>query len=455
MLAGCSTLLQGQSTSKGNGEGTQTLGLTPDFSYEVKQQVPNILINQVGYPSQESKVAIMHGNDLQPEFWVYNAMSHKQEYKGSLQSGRIEMETTEENAPEGEEKKNIYLADFSEMNKPGSYYLYHPDLGYSYTFRIAPGIYDDIEKTVLYAIENEENDTSLICYQLSALLITKELYPKNVLEQERLDTLCKEKIERLLLAQDPVTGSIYDNISDVYKIRDLDATQKQAYVSLAATAEFAGTMAMYAYQMRDLDWETYYKCMTAAEAAYRTIQNSLDNVGYDAGYFAATGLYRLTGRAKYSQAINLYLTMKEEQKSYTEYDFTLFADYNYLTLRYGANLNLSEMVMKKIMSQAEEISLLGGKNNYYVSTKRDDNDIDGKLRDMANLALVNYIITNHEYTTLQKNYLDYFLGRNPQNICYVDGFGTLNAVDESKKINAKNSGLFYLLLQSTKMEIKE
>ena len=189
MLAGCSTLLQGQSTSKGNGEGTQTLGLTPDFSYEVKQQVPNILINQVGYPCQESKVAIMHGNDLQPEFWVYNAMSHKQEYKGSLQSGRIEMETTEESAPEGEEIKNIYLADFSEIKKPGSYYLYHPDLGYSYTFRIAPGIYDDIEKTVLYAIENEENDTSLICYQLSALLITKELYPKNVLEQERLDTL--------------------------------------------------------------------------------------------------------------------------------------------------------------------------------------------------------------------------------------------------------------------------
>ena len=147
--------------------------------------------------------------------------------------------------------------------------------------------------------------------------------------------------------------------------------------------------------------------------------------------------------------------MKEEQKSYTEYDFTLFADYNYLTLRYGTNLNLSEMVMKKIMSQAEEISRYGGKNSYYVSTKRESSDIDGKLRDMANLALVNYIITNHEYTTLQKNYLDYFLGRNPQNICYVDGFGTLNAVDDATKVNAKNSGLFYLLLQSTKTEIKE
>ena len=40
---------------------------------------------------------------------------------------------------------------------------------------------------------------------------------------------------------------------------------------------------------------------------------------------------------------------------------------------------------------------------------------------------------------MQKNYLDYFLGRNPQNVCYVDGYGTLNAVDETKKINAKNT----------------
>ena len=454
LLAGCSVLFEDKSTSKANGDGTQTLGLTPDFSYEVKQQVPNILINQVGYATEGSKVAIMHGMDLQSDFLVYNAMTHKQEYRGSLQSGKIEMDKQEENSQEDEEVKNIYLADFSEIKTAGSYYLYHPDLGYSYTFRIRDGIYDDLEKTVLFMIENEENDTSLICYQLSALLITKELYPKNILETERLDTLCREKIERLLLAQDRVTGSVYDNISDVEKIQNLDETQKQSYISLEATAEFAGTLAMYGYLIRDVDWEMYNQCMQAAEAAYRSIQNSLDNVGYDAGYYAATCLYRLTGRTKYAQAINQYLAMKEEQKRYTEYDFTLLGDYNYITLRYGANLNLSEIVMKKIMSQAEEISNFSGKNSYYVSTLRQTNDIDGKLRDMANLALVNYIITNHEYTTLQKNYLDYFLGRNPQNICYVDGFGTLNAVEDTGKINPKNSGLFYLLLQSTKMENK-
>ena len=113
----------------------------------------------------------------------------------------------------------------------------------------------------------------------------------------------------------------------------MDETQKLSYVSLEATAEFAGTLAMYGYQMKDVDGGIYYQCMTAAEAAYRSIQNNLDNAGYDAGYYAATCLYRLTGRAKYAQAIQQYLAMKEEQKRYTEYDFTLFGDYNYITLR--------------------------------------------------------------------------------------------------------------------------
>ena len=452
LLAGCAMPFGNQNASNGNSDGTQTLGLAPDFSYEVTQQVPNILINQIGYETNTSKVAIMHGHNLDAEFVVYNAINHKQEFKGNLQSGKIQMQ---EELPEGQEAevaKTIYLADFSSLNKTGTYYLYHSDLGYSYEFSIGPSVYDDVEKSVLFAIEEEKDDTSLICYQLSALLMTKELYGNQLLEPKRFEDICLEKIERLLQAQDPVSGTVYDNISDVEKIKDLDATQKQSYVSLAATAEFAGTLALYAYQMKDVNWEIYHQCMIAAENAYRTIQNSLDNVGYDAGYYASAGLYRLTGRAKYAQAISQYLTMKEEQKSYTEYDFTLFGDYAYITLRYGANLELSEMVMKKIMSQAEEISRFGGKNNYYVSAHRQDNDIDGKLRDMANMAVVNYIITNHEYSTLQKNYVDYLLGRNPQSICYLDGFGTLNTTDEKGKITSKNSGLFYLLLQSTKLK---
>ena len=72
------------------------------------------------------------------------------------------------------------------------------------------------------------------------------------------------------------------------------------------------------------------------------------------------------------------------------------------------------------MNQAEEISRSSGKNNYYVSNKREYNDIDGKLRDMSNLALVNYIITNHEYSTLQKNYKAWCGRSKTRRICCLD-----------------------------------
>lgn len=449
LLTGCS-LVNGETNSVAEGE-SDTLGLTPDFSYEVIEQVPHILVNQIGYPKEAVKVGILQGENLEESFYVYNGVTNRKEYQGTLEQSGL----SGTQIPSGDKNSEsmsscIYLADFSSIEKEGTYYLYHPDLGYSYEFKIQNNVYEDMEKAVLTEIEKEKNNTALMCYQLAGLLMTKELYADYILEPERLETVCREKVERLLLAQDDISGSVYADLSDVERLKRLNETEKQQYISLAATAEFAGVMAGYAYQIKESAPDFSGQCQRVAEEAYRSIQTSLDNVGFDAGYFAATQLYRLTGWAKYHQAIDQYFLLKEEQKSYTEYDFSLFADYAYLSISYGVNLEWSDFIMKKIMKQAEEISLTSGKNNYYVSEKREYNDIDGKLRDMSNLALVNYIITNHEYSTLQRNYMDFFLGRNPGNVCLVNGFGTENA-EESPNINENNSALFYLLIQGTKL----
>ena len=449
ILAGCSLPLENQNQNfKGDDD---TLGLAPDFSYEVTEQLPYILVNQLGYLSKESKTAILQGNDLKNIFYVYNAVTGELEFEGTLGPDSL-FETKEENSDDTEEiKKENYLADFSEVETPGTYYIYQPDLGYSYEFRIEENLYDEVEKNILSLLEKEERDTSLMCYQLTCLLFAKELYPENLLEPERLDEICKQKVERLMQAQDEKTGSVYADIAVANSVKNMDAVQKQQYISLAATAEFAGVMAKYAFQIRNTDIQLSKQCREVAEKAYASIQNSLDNVGYDAGYFAVTHLYRLTGQGKYSGAIMQYMSMKEEQKSYTEYDFSLFGDYAYITLEKGTQLELGESLMKKIMSQAEETSFTSRRNNYYVSEKREYNDIDGKLRDMSNMALVNYIITNHEYSTLLKNNIDFLMGRNPENLCFLDGFGTRNAKEGASKINEMNGGLFYLLLQAVKI----
>ena len=451
ILAGCSLPLENKKQNFEDGDRVDTLGLAPDFSYEVIEQLPYIFVNQLGYLPEDSKVAILRGNGLENVFYVYNASTLEQEYKGTLRPDSLFEIEEEIISEQGQIKEENYLADFSEVEKPGTYFIFQPDLGYSYQFKIEKNIYDGVENKILSLLEKEEKDTSLLCYQLACLLFTKELYPENLLESERLDKLSKQKIEYLMQAQEKETGSVYADITVVDSLQDMDAAQRQQQISLAATAEFAGVMANYAFVIREVDETFSQKCWEAAEKAYGSIQNSLDNVGYDAGYFAANHLYRLTGRGKYSRAIQQYMSMKEEQKRYTEYDFSLFGDYAYITLEKGTKLELAEELMKKLMAKAEETSLTSGRNSYYVSEKREYNDIDGKLKDMSNMALVNYIITNHEYSTLIKNYIDFFMGRNQENLCYLEGFGSNNVSEEQSGINERNGGLFYLLLQAAKI----
>ena len=40
--------------------------------------------------------------------------------------------------------------------------------------------------------------------------------------------------------------------------------------------------------------------------------------------------------------------------------------------------------------------------------------------------MVDYMIANHEYESLIENHLHYFLGRNPQAICYINNIGIGN-----------------------------
>ena len=51
------------------------------------------------------------------------------------------------------------------------------------------------------------------------------------------------------------------------------------------------------------------------------------------------------------------------------------------------------------------------------------------LRDITRLAVVDHIITNHEYATVLQNHLHYMLGRNLYAISYLDGAGSRNYIN--------------------------
>lgn len=401
----------------------ETLGLAPDFSYEVKTQTPNILVNQVGYLPKSGKTAILQGQDLESAYQVYRV-------------GSVEPILAGELSPAGE---GLYLADFSALQEEGNYYLYQKDLGYSDSFWIKEGIYEELEIHLLNLLEKETDNTSQLCFQLAGLLLTLELYPDQILEPQRIQGILENKIAGLVKAQDEESGSVFRR------------TKGEREISLAATAQFAGVMAMYAKYVQPRDWTLAAQHQNMAQKAYNTIRDSLDNVSFDSGYFACAQLFRLTGRSSYSETVGRYLSMEESQKSYTEYDFSLFADYGYLSGQSGINLEWSRQLMNRVREQAAEVSKNASRSTFYVSALREPYETNLILRDTTVLTLINYIITNHEYSTLQKDYLDYFLGRNPRALCLVEGFGTRNVWEEGmEEINGENAALLYLLLQTVK-----
>ena len=455
MLAGCSFPANNSLELLENGD-KDGQGLTSDSSHGVKLQADDILVNQLGYQPEDNKIAILQGSDLNSAFYIYDAVTDEAVMAGILKEAGLTAYQTD--GKKSKEEDALYLADFSGLEEEGYYYLFQKDLGYSDAFWIKADIYTSLEAYILEELAAENRDTSSLCYQLAGMLLALELYPDQIQEPEELQRILAEKTALLSQAQNQETGGVYEAIAEAPEPSSEKANSGEPKgdegtlaISLAATAEFAGVMAMYAGYLRSIDRVLADQYGRMAEKAYTSIQNSLDNVSYDAGYFAVAQLFKQTGKNKYAQTLGQYLSMREEQKSYTEYDFSLFGDYAYLSCNYSVNLEWSRQLMNKVMKQAENISLTSSREHYYISRQREHYEVDGILRDAAVMALVNYIITNHEYSTLQKNYLDYLLGRNPESCCLVEGFGTRNRPRQQEEmVDKENAALFYLLLQSTK-----
>ncbi len=95
---------------------------------------PSININQVGYRTEDSKIAIFRDSSLDSEFEVFNIDTGKVVYTGDVIGSA-------ETVSAGE---TVAYADFSSVNEAGSYKIMAANSGESYEFKIADDVYDDI-----------------------------------------------------------------------------------------------------------------------------------------------------------------------------------------------------------------------------------------------------------------------------------------------------------------------
>lgn len=481
LLSGCEGA---QSPSAGNTKPEQeeeiiSLGLTPEFDYEVPVSLPDIMVDQVGYAIGSNKIAVFRGEILPDTYDLIDAETGETVFTGAVKKKGYNDLTEEE----------ISYGDFTDFTRPGTYYLQADIIGRSYSFVIAEDPYSDIftqalkcyyysrcglmlsaefagekahnachTKTALlkedttveldvsggwHIDENGQRDVIKGCQAIDNLLLAYELYGSVFTDEvgipesgngipDVLDEV-KYEIDWLLKMQDTTSGAVYASVS---MIINSDATYQMYVDSVAmdATIQFAATMAKFSYLYQNYDMDFATQCLRAADRAYRYIENYPEDISAEACFYAAAELYRATGNYSYRNVVQEYLSGQEKIDMQNSYVF--WGCVTYLSTKQRVDVNLCESIIKTMLSDVEEISFASKNSKYLTEGNKEQHNNRELLQKMVRLAVVDHIITNHEYMTVLENHLHYFLGRNAQSISYIDNMGSRNyeSIDEKMGI---------------------
>ncbi len=446
-----------------------------EVNYEIPKSIPNVLVDQVGYETESTKIAIFRGENLQNTFEVIDAVSGETVYTGEIISKGY-------NESSGEYTS---YGSFTELEKNGTYYIQTAIIGQSYPFEIGDKLYQElipqISKNIYYnrcgvdisaeyakdsyvhkachtgkvvtpdtkekidvsggwhTAAGYEKDVAEGCTIAANLLLTYEFYPSEITDESGIpesgnkipDILdeVRYEIDWLLKMQNSKTGGVYSGIinsADPAKAHvDSDVGQQQLNeVTFSATAEFAGTMAQFYLNEKDYDQAFAIQCLRAAEKAWNYLEDNTDkqNECYiPEQYYAAAQLYKVTGYTNYHKYITQYHAAEKENLQ--DENKQLYGDIAYLTTTKKVDSKLCSKIMDRWMNKAERIVEESKQSAYFVTG---DSNID-MLSDMLCLAVIDHVITNHEYVTVLESHLHYFLGRNSEGVSFIEGIGKVHS----------------------------
>ena len=418
-----------QSTQVQNTGYTGMAGTEPELDYEVEAMKQRVLTDQVGYDSDSTKVVLFLGDRLGSSFHVIDAENDKMVY-----TGQIEYSGTDPVSGE-----SVSYGTFSGLVEIGDYYIRTPVIGESYAFSISDSLYTDIFRTACLQYDALWGD--------HAVCLAKDL-PEDA-----------ETISNLLIAFEYYTGIFEDdlgiaesgnNIPDlldlirrrVAAVSALDP-QELSYEQLAC---YTGILAQFAQDYKNFDAAYAQDCLTKAQDGFRLLERMEDTVLDESYYFYAIAqMYRTTGNSNYHSRIKVLLNEGTVQG-----EMAFFGNVAYMSCKYKVDVDLCNQIMTGLMEEAEAISQTSSKNVYLVCAE----DLKQISENMTKLSLVNYVITNHEYVTVQENHLHYLLGRNAAGVSYIYGTGQKNAPEGQciSENGYQNSALIFMMSEIIKEE---
>lgn len=436
LVTGCAVSMPTESTQL---EDTGiTLEQNQSITYNVPESIPNVLVDQNGYEMKSTKTAIFRGDNLQTSFEVIDADTGETVYTGDIIARGIDEKTGE----------YISFGAFSELEKEGTYYIQTAVIGQSYPFVIQENLYIELipkmemalsknrdaieEKRALsggwYTGMDKSKNVSEGCGVVQNLLLSSEFYPLEMSDDVGIkesgnqipDVLdeTKYEIDWLQKMQNPKTGGVYEGVT---------VNGKQQAESFVATADFASAMAAFYCNYVNYDKAYARKCLQMAEYAWKYLQgNELSTTerteeALTAQYNAAAQLFKATNNANYHIYIkNHYDPVFHRQSN--EQNRELYGDVAYLTTTQRVDTGICKELMDKWMDKAEKIVEESKKNSYFVIEDTNEK----MLNEMLCLAIIDHVITNHEYVTVLESHLHYFCGRNTEAVSYIEEYGEVH-----------------------------
>ncbi|MBH1940892.1 glycoside hydrolase family 9 protein [Mobilitalea sibirica] len=302
---------------------------------------PSININQVGYRTNDTKIAIFRDSSLDTSFDVVDVATGNVVFTGDV-VGSIETESAGETVAHG---------DFTSITKPGTYKITAANSGESYEFVIADNIYDDVfadTVKMLYLqrcgieLTEEHADTfaHAACHVQKAtiygttetkdvsggwhdagdygryvvpgakavadLLLAYEDYNEvfndsvgipesgngipDVLDEARYE------LEWMFKMQDDQSGGVYHKVTGLKFAGTVmpEEVTDDLYImpiSNCATGDYAAVMAMAARVYKQYDEAFAKECLTAAIKALNYLENNLEDGGFVNPSDVTTGEY--------------------------------------------------------------------------------------------------------------------------------------------------------------------
>ena len=366
---------------------------------------PVAVLDYVVPSSSPNLMADLDGYSLNSEKYAYLRISDS---AGTVDAFRIVDTESEEIVFEGtfsgsKNNASILVADFSDLNVPGTYRVECETYGCSEVFRISEDLYGGLsDKTKETIIES--------CRDLSA-------DPRTVLDYLQAYEWYAEILSDAQDASD--TGVVSDAPDELVCVRDwISGRDYEGSVGTEAVI-YSTILAKFSFLYKNYDSALATECLQKASSIYSQSGNVVKSDS--AAFRALAELYRASGESAYESELENYKEFFSSSDVHPDEGY-MYGAMTYIVTRQAVDKELCDLLVDSILTDAQSINNRKREiTDPMYSQTGGNEEMIGYIR---TLMCANYILKGYEYDRTMQMMLHYLSGLNVESSFYEPDAGT-------------------------------